>query len=869
MAKAGGRAGKVLSSGRLSLPVRASACKKRAAVRTSSATFVDSGYSLCSTDSEDQVQVIHRGLDQCAALLQDILQCDVKENSLRPHKMPLTKGNVRSSAVRAKKTVVRKPTTAAHVYKEKGPLRRTLLPGQCGAEVQRHIATSPPLIGPSQHFDHVTTQMQHINHMPNPVTYSVPAAPGPEASALYNSRLPTSTPTLSPQHPTNPQSCKNQDFHQTPPLGGVTHLASLMPSTSAFSMAGNMQAPALSKSTVPTGYQATHQADILSQLDSYKSLIRDSDLLQRVATHLAELRQSDIPTQNQTAAYTAESGCELEGPSTESDEASAGDDDAATLLPVREISCQTSFDKHKKSPDKTEQKIRTVKYLLGDIKALVERQGDGETMRLVTELEHSVSLLPVVAGSTNVHAEIALALQPLRSENAQLRRRLRILNQQLRARERVGRNDEQNAEVTTLQSMNETLQQQLNESQKGLESLLSKNEELQRMIAVQKEESRKTAQILQEREQEILHFKHQNYITSAKGKKEVEEVAGKIKSVQFTLEASEKENQILCITVRQRDAEITRLRQLTRTLQASMAKLLCDLRKDTPKNKPGSSLTQAALGSYDRQVQSEQCPASTSIMNYLKRLETDQVFPGTDSIYSDKHLLPDSTQVSGGKVVNTELSADYVISKSHVHHDGPKTTHPPGPTYNPHKSKQELESESCYVTSDEQRPDETMYLPLVSSPCKAKYDSSLRLMCTPPETCSAERQLYSGGQYISHNEHGSSDKNPGVHKETPFTTCPSDPSSKAQQQDSSAEVPPPRMPSLSYPLPFLQQMKSLQGPDYPPSDHSLIEGKPDWTICSFSTFTSHDEQDFRNGLAALDANIAKLQRTLQSGITRK
>lgn len=47
---------------------------------------------------------------------------------------------------------------------------------------------------------------------------------------------------------------------------------------------------------------------------------------------------------------------------------------------------------------------------------------DGEAQRLITELEHSVSLLPAVVGSANVHAEIALALQPLRSENAQLRR---------------------------------------------------------------------------------------------------------------------------------------------------------------------------------------------------------------------------------------------------------------------------------------------------------------------------------------------------------------------------------------------------------------------------------------------------------------
>lgn len=47
---------------------------------------------------------------------------------------------------------------------------------------------------------------------------------------------------------------------------------------------------------------------------------------------------------------------------------------------------------------------------------------DSEAVRLISEVEHSISLLPLMVGSTNIQAEIALAVQPLRSENAQLRR---------------------------------------------------------------------------------------------------------------------------------------------------------------------------------------------------------------------------------------------------------------------------------------------------------------------------------------------------------------------------------------------------------------------------------------------------------------
>lgn len=42
----------------------------------------------------------------------------------------------------------------------------------------------------------------------------------------------------------------------------------------------------------------------------------------------------------------------------------------------------------------------------------------------------------------------------------------------------------------------------------------------------------------------------------------------------------------------------------------------------------------------------------------------------------------------------------------------------------------------------------------------------------------------------------------------------------------------------------------------------------DWSVNSWSTFNTHDEQEFRNGLAALDASIASLQRTLKADLKR-
>lgn len=57
--------------------------------------------------------------------------------------------------------------------------------------------------------------------------------------------------------------------------------------------------------------------------------------------------------------------------------------DRVDTMPVRDTSCQTSIEKHtgilkrqSGSPDKTARKVMTVRYLLGELKALVANQGE-------------------------------------------------------------------------------------------------------------------------------------------------------------------------------------------------------------------------------------------------------------------------------------------------------------------------------------------------------------------------------------------------------------------------------------------------------------------------------------------------------------
>ncbi|KAM4626741.1 coiled-coil domain-containing protein 14 [Discoglossus pictus] len=899
MARAGGRAGKVLSSGRLTGPVRLSATKKRAAVRKVSTTSAESGYSLCSTDSEDQVLVINKGLDRCAALLQDILQSDVIETTQQSsNRGPTPNVNTRSSTMKLKKSFPRKPTTASHVRKEIATLRKSAPHGlsdagkvkPCGSTDTRKALQSPAL--QTALCEHVQTQMSRLNEpasQPNcNGTLTIPAQKvseqGPESGTLFNCRLPSSTPALSPQHPSSSLNSGHEGYSQCLPQGGAAHYPSGCITTAAHQLMSYVPAPGQLNAAASTCYQPPYQADMLSQLRNSENPIKESDLLKHLAAHLTQLQRSEtsgLKFQNHKPEDVSE---------TETDETSSEEDDGSSLdfAPVREASCQTSFDNNifkprRSSPEKMEKKIKTVKYLLGEIKALVADQDGGEALRLITELEQTVSVLPAVVGSTNVHAEIALALQPLRSENAQLRRRLRILNQQLRDRERAekaSRTDDENYELTSLQSMNMTLQHQLNESQRSIESLQSKNEELLNIMEVQKEENLKFARVIQEKELELMQIRQQNEIAATKVKIDVDDAFGKMKSVQFKLEASEKENQILGITLRQRDAEVSRLRDLTRTLQASMAKLLTDLSKDNGKSKSGNSLTKSMLDSYEKQLQSDQCPASSTIMSYLKKLETDQVFPHTDTIFIDKPV-PSKTC---GNILTPDINEDFAVNKGIDISNQNKYSHlenPQRPSYIPEKHRTVAESESGTLTGEEFKPDETTYLPLASSPYRGQFVTMGRQNCTPPKAVMASRVYETSSPHAKLGEfRASKDSKFDLDQEFGFkpilSNVPMSPdrSSKRSERISNIEHCPQRIFSADAASdgrpPLLQQMKNLQLRD--PNDYSTVDfmcGKSDWSMTSFSTFTTHDEQDFRNGLAALDANIAKLQRTLQTAVTRK
>ncbi|NXV91830.1 CCD14 protein, partial [Calonectris borealis] len=912
---------------------------------------VESGYSLYSTDSDDQVDTIHNGLDRCAALLKNILQNEAtvfvqlilgretirkqpgKTTSVKITSRPLlTKGNT------SKKKGLKKNITPAHVRKEIVPISDRKLALSTTRSTQKELSTAEqnrmvqPIHVPCSHHspvmhqklcEHVQTQMslitgqrpQNSNEIPT-VTSFPTSNHGCQNLTAFNYRLPTSTSALSLQQSANLLSTqsvsKSGGNEYVPEMGGpvVCPVVSAAPTTAA-----QIQSATALPGVIPCiASGASSNSAVLTFMPSspgremtpnHEQQIKEADLIRCIQAHLALLQSHEMMNgrteqkhhHHGPAKQNASSNKE-EDTFEEHSEDMVSEEDGLSVLdvaPVRDTSCKTSFVKkvlkfRKESPEETAHKVKTVKYLLGELRALITDQDDSEMLRLMSEIEDCISLLPAVVGSTNIQAEIALALQPLRSENAQLRRRLRILNQQLGQQERSEKTSGQscNYELVSLQSLNMMLQSQLKESLKGLESLQAKNEELLKIIEIQKEENKHLGKDIQDKEEELLENKQHYDIHSTKLKIEVEEALANMKSLQFKLEASEKENKILGITLRQRDAEVNRLRELTRTLQGSMAKLLSDLTVDNIRPKPEKGLSKSLLEDHEKQMQPDPFPGSTSVMTYLKKLEMDRILTDTELQFSNKsgelemrNLTYENFAAEGSKINSTfsggGTSAPRILLASL-------------------KQDAETVSDSGTLLDDQNKLDETVYIPLTSSTSKKQQPISERTGVLPQSRgacktldyhCELSNSVQQNGCEIAKDPTILDKLSAGYSVKKTMENTLEVTGDKVKPEGDKVPVRPKGTPSGAakdftdkpdqpqpgtyphVPMLFQKEISQKKGSaiaDFSSISFDDISGKSEWSASSFSTFTSRDEEDFKNSLAALDANIARLQRTLQNSM---
>ncbi|XP_040417724.1 coiled-coil domain-containing protein 14 isoform X5 [Cygnus olor] len=878
---------KVLSSGRHAGAAKVPSGRKRFGLRKECHPDVEAGHSLYSTDSDDQVDTIHNGLDRCVTLLKNILQ---NEATVQISNKKLASSTTPSAEKELSSAQQNQPVPPIHMpCSQQSPVMHQKLCERL--QTQMSLVTGQP--------------PQNNNQIPT-VTPFPTSDHGYQNVTAFNYRLPTSTADPSLQCAANPLSTQSD----VPVNSGNEYVAQTR-GTVAFPVVSNSTTPqtqsasalpgvmpciasgASRNSTVPTFTPSSVGREMTP---SHEQQHKEADLIRCIQAHLSLLQLHEI-----TNGRTDQKHCH-HCPATQNvsmnreedtfEELSEEDDlNVLDVAPVRDTSCQRSFvrkdlKQRQESPEKTAHKVKTVKYLLGELRALITDQDDSEMLRLMNEIEDCISLLPAVVGSTNVQTEIALALQPLRSENAQLRRRLRILNQQLRERERNEKTSGQSCNYEfSLQSLNMMLQTQLKESLKGLESLQAKNEELLKVIENQKEENKHLTKDIQDKEKELLENKQQYDIHSTKLKIEVEEALANVKSLQFNLEASEKENKILGITLRQRDAEVNRLRELTRALQGSMAKLLADLTADNIKPRSEKGLSKSLLEDYEKQMQPDPFPGSTSVMTYLKKLEMDHILTDTELQFSNKNRELQMLNLAYEKFAAEENNINHTFSEERAS----------ASRILPTLVKQDAEtgSDSGTLVDEQSKLDETVYIPLTSSASKKQVVSGrtdglhdTRGACKMLDfNCELSNSLQQNRCEMSKDPTILDKLRAGYSMKKTMENTLEVTGDKVKPRDK-VQVKPKGAPSGAakdctdkpgqiqprVPMPFQKEFPKKRGNEV--TDTSFISfddisGKSEWSASSFSTFTSRDEEDFKNGLAALDANIARLQRTLQNTIMKQ
>ncbi|NXU38358.1 CCD14 protein, partial [Drymodes brunneopygia] len=879
-----------------------------------------------------QVDPIHSGLEHCAALLKDILQKEAtvlgRENV---HKQPgkattfkFTSKPLPTKGNSSKKKGLKRITAPAPVLKEIVPISNRKVASSTTPSTEKELSSAAQNqmaqsirvpcseCSPEAYmklYEHVQTQMSLITGQPPQKSNEIPTVtPSPTSNqgcqnvTGLNYQLPTSASA----HSANPLSTQSVSKNSTngcvPEIGGPVVSAALaaaqIQSGTALPGVIPCTAPGASTPSVPALIPTSSGREVAP---SQVQQVKEADLMWCIQALLQSHEMLNGRTEQRghhhcPAKHDGSCDSEEDTPEEHSEDMVSEEDElnVLDLSPVKDTSCKTSYMKkvlksRNESPEETAHKVRTVKYLMGELRALVTDQGDSEMLRLMSEIEDCISLLPAVMGSTNIQTEIALALQPLRSENAQLRRRLRILNQQLREQESSEKTSGQscNYELVSLQSLNMMLQSQLKESQKGLDSLQAKNEELLKIIESQKEENKYLAKGIQDKEEELLENKQHYDIHSTKLKIEVEEALGTVKSLQFKLEASEKENKILGITVRQRDAEVKRLRELTRTLQGSMAKLLSDLTGDNVRPKPEKALSKSLLEDHEKQMQPELFPGSTSVMTYLKTLEMDHILIDTDLQFPNKIGEAETQNLSYEKFAAEGSKIDCALTEEGTS----------APRVPPAALKQDAEtgSDSETLLDDQTKLDETVYIPLTSSASKKQQPVSGRSGVLPQSRGACQRLDYHCELPSSMQQYGGEDPtvldnklNAGysVKKTVENTLEVTGDKAKAEGDkvrprgipsgagkdflDKPDQPQPGTYTRASMPFPTgISQRTGSKAADFSCTSLDDFSRRSDWSASSFSTFTSRDEEDFKNSLAALDANIARLQRTLQSNIRKQ
>ncbi|KAM6957925.1 uncharacterized protein ccdc14 [Tautogolabrus adspersus] len=358
---------KVVTSGRLTGRVKVQPARRRASQNQAASSRPEPTFSLYSTDSEDQVTTLHKGLDRCAALLSGILQADNAEAS--PGVPQALKGGAAKS----------KPSTS----QEKKTIKRVAL--QTDQRICRSVQRASGVKTPRTPHLSVSVPAAHsgVKLQKHPHTHHTSTPPP-------SNRLPTpkTDPCSAPEPPNSP--CKDGGEDEFVPVRDVDPQSS----------------------------------------DTHTAVTN---------THTRTLKTPDMQLEHAQG---------------------------------EEAPLQDSHSCRKQ----TEDKVRTAQGLLGELRAVIAGQGSAAEI-LLSHLEQTVSSssLSSLMNAAGSDVQTEPELSSLQSQNTQLCRRVRTLQQQLKQREEAEKRPNVetlcNSEVLILQDELTVAQSQLQELQSDLTEL--------------------------------------------------------------------------------------------------------------------------------------------------------------------------------------------------------------------------------------------------------------------------------------------------------------------------------------------------------------------------------------------------------------
>lgn len=317
-----------------------------------------------------------------------------------------------------------------------------------------------------------------------------------------------------------------------------------------------------------------------------------------------------------------------------------------------------------------------------------------------------------------------------------------------------------------------------------------------------------------------------------------------------------------------------------------MAKLLSDLTTDKVRSKPEKGLSKSLLEDHEKQMQPDPFPGSTSVMTYLKKLEMDHFLTDAAFQSSDKsgelerhNLAHEKVAAEGGRTNNTlsEGTSTPRILRTSLKEDA------------------ETVSDAGTLLDDQNKLDETVYIPLTSSTCEKQEPISERTGVLLQSRgarkmldshCELSNSVQQNRRDISKDPTVLDKLSAGYSVKTSMENTLEVRGDQVKPEGGKVQVRPrgaakdftgePDHPQPGrYPrgavllLKGISQKKGSGTADRSSLSWDDVSGKSEWSASSFSTFTSRDEEDFKKSLAALDANIARLQRTLQNSILKQ